>query len=1467
MGTTQNKAPSIADPAPTAQKKTTSVANQNKPVNQQSPMIAKASELEVDNEFADEKGDVVKVVSPINQGTNKNAVVVQNQKTKEYYALNPDDDIALPQVNGQMQEDISGLAMKGGAFQSKVGKLLRKRNKLKQMVRAAIYDKNDGAPLFEINFNNKDVISQALDAPISCGFEAETVWNDVEGEQDLDSMNWREVEGIIYDQEGGRSVEAIESAFREWLTESDEFMDIERNIIDAMVAERKEDEDYLNRYVEDIVDQDEVHEYHLEKLQRLEAAKNGWLEKAQEEKSDPDGEPKLVERYMHQAQLLADEIQERKDWDEEAWGREYVEEEFMDEFTEWLTDEIRDDGEQWDQAWEQVLDEVSIEDWKDKEYSGSWYELLNDQDIYIVSSEGNLDEVATRLQDWAMNEGDSISGDVRSGSYHSGDSLNNNYWRVEDDSSIEGTGTGAEIISPVYKTPRDMLREMNALFKFFEENGVETNQSTGLHITMSYNGQQNGDLNKLKLAVLLGDKYVLKQFGRSSNTYSASQLQRIQNKAAQLQGQIDPTRFKAIEQELGDAISMGKFSSINFKNIENESGNQLVEFRIAGGDNYHTMFADVAKATIRYGATLEAAYNPNAFFPDYAKALIKMINADPGAIEQSNTTSNIPQDRLISKLLAGIIGNRDDRLDIADDLGRAYYYLQRDELESAQNAFVNFMWALLRPADTNPRVNVQVARAFKEMFQDFQVTPEFVIHELNHLVSRYGSWYRGEWSAGEVAAAMPARVMRLLGKKVTSGDINTPNATIVEIDPSTQVMLAPLGMIAGKMPYDVHQLRIANAKAYQLAASSMEIVKGNPSETEYDQALAALTRFHNTHRLFLKTGPNDNDTDHYSHVQLDDPELVNQFRSSGIEVVNSETGEPIIAVSESKKFEDLPLMEQINIVRGMSMQKLDEALAVQEQALPTHAVPEELRELMSKPLLASDLKSQMKAYFAIPDPSMLDSFRMMRAQAGDNVDLRDIVANYAQRQLHPSQLQKVKMSESKVGDDKYIPVIQDIIDNGDATFQLGATGEQGTFIVDPGQIVTSRAQMLTGTIDGKPAQARPSMFFKSPKIKGHEGQDEKVSNKGEVAEGIFGAAVLARLMSRPDQDITSSDVTNVISKLPKDWSPEGATIVEKVRDKGANVKDVFELFINLKQPAYVDLVDPSKASVMAAITNGAVNFVNQFISVFAAAFEENRKADRMKIVCDGVSGERDTKVDAFLIYVNPDGTEETLRALSLKAGSTAQIGQQGGGAVNDPPEVRFEVLAKFWESFGVDVSNTKNKFLQTDIASGYQLVYQEAAKKLGNSLRGDKNKQEKEFVKNLVHSVQYYATLNDETVELVQFTGKAGGQFYYLDFMKLNDMIEADILDLEAGFEVKGQWPYVTIYNAETAGKFLVIRAKGEKRGESFYIRNYVEKGPELVLATKVDPAERDAFGPRPGSRAIDKKDNPVATAPRRMKK
>ena len=38
--------------------------------------------------------------------------------------------------------------------------------------------------LFEINFNRKDVINSSLDAQIRCGWEAETVWENIEGDSD-----------------------------------------------------------------------------------------------------------------------------------------------------------------------------------------------------------------------------------------------------------------------------------------------------------------------------------------------------------------------------------------------------------------------------------------------------------------------------------------------------------------------------------------------------------------------------------------------------------------------------------------------------------------------------------------------------------------------------------------------------------------------------------------------------------------------------------------------------------------------------------------------------------------------------------------------------------------------------------------------------------------------------------------------------------------------------------------------------------------------------------------------------------------------------------------------------------------------------------------------------------------------------------------------------------------------------------
>jgi hypothetical protein len=89
-------------------------------------------------------------------------------------------------------------------------------------------------------------------------------------------------------------------------------------------------------------------------------------------------------------------------------------------------------------------------------------------------------------------------------------------------------------------------------------------------------------------------------------------------------------------------------------------------------------------------------------------------------------------------------------------------------------------------------------------------------------------------------------------------------------------------------------------------------------------------------------------------------------------------------------------------------------------------------------------------------------------------------------------------------DDKYLPVIQSIISDGDRTFQLGSKGDQGTFIANPGQRVANRLQILNGTIDGKPANIKVNQIFKTPAMVAMvRGQDPSKSASADKESHII----------------------------------------------------------------------------------------------------------------------------------------------------------------------------------------------------------------------------------------------------------------------------------------------------------------------------------------------------------------------------
>ena len=75
------------------------------------------------------------------------------------------------------------------------------------------------------------------------------------------------------------------------------------------------------------------------------------------------------------------------------------------------------------------------------------------------------------------------------------------------------------------------------------------------------------------------------------------------------------------------------------------------------------------------------------------------------------------------------------------------------------------------------------------------------------------------------------------------------------------------------------------------------------------------------------------------------------------------------------------------------------------ESVPNNDAEYKLRQVMSKPLLTSDIESQMAAYIALPDPDMLLQFRLRRAEGGDNVDLRPVVREYMKK-LHPGVKQR-----------------------------------------------------------------------------------------------------------------------------------------------------------------------------------------------------------------------------------------------------------------------------------------------------------------------------------------------------------------------------------------------------------------------------------------------------------------------------
>jgi len=200
-------------------------------------------------------------------------------------------------------------------------------------------------------------------------------------------------------------------------------------------------------------------------------------------------------------------------------------------------------------------------------------------------------------------------------------------WYVEPDGSLQpNSGDSAvEIVGP----PLSPVAAMDALDKFYNlarsHNFYTSKQNnTGLHINVSIPDK----LDVLKLAVFLGDQYVLQAFGRENNRYANSVLRDLKNNIRDNSTLTDIAGSKDMIKRFGEIaknLSESHFASINFNG-------KYVSFRHAGGD-YLGEYQKIVQTVGRFVRAMLIAADPTVYRNEYMQKLIRLapeaLTTDP----------------------------------------------------------------------------------------------------------------------------------------------------------------------------------------------------------------------------------------------------------------------------------------------------------------------------------------------------------------------------------------------------------------------------------------------------------------------------------------------------------------------------------------------------------------------------------------------------------------------------------------------------------------------------------------------------------------------------------------------------------------------------------------------------------------------------------------------------------------------
>lgn len=512
---------------------------------------------------------------------------------------------------------------------------------------AELYFQNIGEPEYDYDYDNREEDHSEDRSPRSI--------DDINSFfHDGDYNTRRDVEGLV---------ETLEEEFQEW--QSDQMTNEWDNVQEEMVA----------KYIEanDWDEEDEMRQYMDEEMELTDEAIDeamAWYgERAGSvTSSKQQNELKRTDQsytnFIEAADAIDERLQERvedsirfrdrsydsarEEWEEEARD-EYSERDWLEGAYDTMLDVYREHDIQWPY-------------WTDPEIRKPGYSLENATDLAnTLTAELGVNTIA-------------------SSRYHEHE-REPGLWIFEPDGSLDDANDENDMPVEIISPPMPLKETLEILPKFYDwakSHDAYSNDSTGFHVGVSL-PDVGGEVDYMKLALFLGDKYVLDKFERYSNSYCKSAIKKIRDDVTKSDAGTSEKIARAFDKMKSGLIEManavisdgrgsghghGKMTSINMKG-------KYIEFRSMGNEHYFSRpesLANILDTIKRYAYAMYIAGNPELYRDEYAKKLYKLldktINNDASMKEFADYVAGISEkfsDSDVTKAKQFMMGNRADR--------------------------------------------------------------------------------------------------------------------------------------------------------------------------------------------------------------------------------------------------------------------------------------------------------------------------------------------------------------------------------------------------------------------------------------------------------------------------------------------------------------------------------------------------------------------------------------------------------------------------------------------------------------------------------------------------------------------------------------------------------------------------------------------------------------------------------------